>query len=275
MLGKIALVDGKIVPEEQARIPVDDIAFSYGYGVYENLKVRNRALFFANEHVDRLLRSAEEIGLRIKPGREEILTSLRMLIGRLKEDSFNVKLLAVGERMFAFATNPHYIPEKAYRDGITAITVRAQRPFPRAKTLSMLASYLAYERARAAGAYDALLVDGEGFVHEGTRTNLFVTDGTAIATPPGTHALEGVTRAHVIASLGDIPLRERLVTERELAGTAGAFLSSTSSGVVPVSLIDGRAIPIPPIVREAIRRFGERMERCRAEQERIPYAGVH
>lgn len=266
MLGGICSIDGRIVASDEARIPVDNLAFTYGYGVYENIKVRNGRLHFPEEHAERLLRSADILGIKVGHGTDDLLRILDEFAGALDEQSYNLKMLFV-ERLYVFAKRPKYLPKKAYTQGVRTTITEGERPFPQAKTLSMLTSYLAYRRASEEGAYDALLCNREGYVDEGTRTNLFcVKDGT-VYTPPVSHVLDGVTRRHVIAlcrELG-IPVRNRRIRKDELPDFEGCFLTSTSAKVLPVRQIDSRAFAVPEIVKE-IRDAYEKYEKNRTER---------
>ena len=141
----------------------------------------------------------------------------------------------------------------------------------------MLMSAVAFRRARAAGVYDALLVNRRGEATEGTRTNLFVIDedGRGVVTPPARDTLAGVTKTGVlrcIRALG-IPVREQPLSAAELARWGGMFLTSTSSKIMPITAVhhspeggteggtegDGSedviTYPIPEITRNLMRAF--------------------
>ena len=130
-------------------------------------------------------------------------------------------------------------------------------------------SVMSFRRARAAGAYDALLANRNGQITEGTRTNFFVTDGTRIFTPPKEEVLEGVTKltvAHVIRSVG-IELREAHVSRSELDRWAGAFLTSTSTKIMPLRAIDKCEYEIPQIIRTLIDEYDAFMDRCKHDPQ--------
>ena len=126
----------------------------------------------------------------------------------------------------------------------------------------MLMSYLAYKKAKESGAYDALLVDNKGFVREGTRTNLFFTDGKKLFTPPLADVLNGVTRITLLDALRakGIEVEERRLQLRELVKYTGYFLTSTSSKVLPISRIDGRTFEVLPIVKDVMKIYDEYLE---------------
>jgi branched-subunit amino acid aminotransferase/4-amino-4-deoxychorismate lyase len=250
--------NGELRPVAQAQIPADDLAFAYGFGVYETLKVRAGVLHFAPLHEQRLWHSAQILGLEHpwKPGDFERF--LRELVAANAVVDANVKALLIGgdsaaeARLFGLCLNPLFPDRKAYNAGAHAITWAGERIYPQAKSLNMLTSYLAYREAKAKGAYDALLVNRDGQATEGTRTNLFVTDGVKIYTPPAAQVLAGVTKLtvhRVIRSLG-LELVERVLPAEELTSWQGVFLTSTSTKVMPLSAIDGRSVTLSPLVTQ-------------------------
>lgn len=264
MLAGCCMLNGGVVPESEARIPIDNIAFTYGYGVYEHLAVRKRVLYFPDEHVARLARSGAQIGL-VVPDVKTLLLWLRAFCSHISEESFNIKILVVDKDCYIFASNPAFLQDKQYRDGVSAITIRSERVFPEAKTLSMLPSYLAYAQARAHGAYDALLLDREGFVREGTRTNLFYTDGITLFTPPKGSVLSGVTREQICAL---VPVVERKLHIDELDSFSYA-LTSTSLGMIPLTKIDEKSFVVSELMRSAMRAHEAFLASWAAGQKKV------
>ncbi len=266
MIGTYFSLNGKLLPIEKATISIDSVEFVYGYGAYETLKVRHGIPYFSELHVERLLHSAQVIGIKAGFSGREILKILDEFAGSVHEESFNIKMLLMGKEngsdLHIFALNPHYVTEKEYRKGVKVVTYEGERQFVEAKTLDMLMSYLAYKKAKENGAYDTLLVDKEGFVREGTRTNLFFTDGKKLFTPPLSDALNGVTRITLLDALQKkgIVVEERRLGSGEFGKYKGYFLTSTSSKVLPISAIDGKKLEIPAIVREVRKIYDEYLE---------------
>src|SRR5258706_13260244 len=169
--------NGQILPIDQAVIPVSNIAYSYGFGVYESIKVRNNIIYFVDQHVERLFFSADVIGLKHPFTKEEIKKWIENLINDLQTESYNLKILLIGGNdplLFITPLAPKFPDRKLYSEGAKTITVKNERLFPNAKTLNMLPSYLAYTKAKEKDCYDALLLDSHDNLVEGTRTNFFV-----------------------------------------------------------------------------------------------------
>jgi len=256
MTGAFFSLNGVVTPVDQAVVPWDDLAFAYGFGVYETLKVRHGVLYFAAMHEERLWKSAHTIGLehRFQPG--DFQRFLGQLVEANQTGDANLKALLVGgptadeARLVILQLAPLFPDRKNYKHGGTAITWQGERVYPQAKTLNMLVSYLAYRQARTQEAYDALLVNRHGQITEGTRTNFFVTDGTSLACAPADQVLEGVTQLtvrRVIRDLG-IPLEERPLPWAEAPQWQGAFLTSTSTKILPLRQIDSTVLPLSPLV---------------------------
>ncbi|MDD9952906.1 MAG: aminotransferase class IV [Candidatus Woesearchaeota archaeon] len=260
MLGAHLSKNGQLIPVTEGVVPVDNLAFTYGYGVYESMKVRHGHLFFPELHVQRLRDSAAVLGMQVRWKDNEILGFVHELVADIGEDAYNIKMLLVGGELFIFGLAPTFVPKKLYKQGAHTITYVGERLFPNAKSLNMLMSYLAYTQAKAASAYDALLVDHEGYIPEGTRTNLFFTDGTTIYTPPKQDILQGVTRATLIDALEEegISVLQKKLHKNELK-KYGLFLTSTSSKVVPLKTVDDIVLEIPALVRSVMRIYDAKL----------------
>lgn len=265
MVGPWFSLNGRLLPVEQAVIPADDINFAYGYGVYETLKVRAGQLYFADYHEERLFHSASLLGLEhtLKPG--DFVRWLQDLVAANQTVDANLKALLIGgngpqgARLYILQLNPLFPDRKNYKQGGTAVTFEGERFLPGAKSLNMLVSTLAYRQAQAAGAYDALLVNRHRQVTEGTRTNLFVTDGTVLITPPARDVLEGVTRLTVLQTVRDlgIPVEEAPIPLDSLSGWQGAALTSTSTKIMPLRRIDDLDLPLSPLISQIMVKYDE------------------
>ena len=235
--------NGQILPINEAIIPIENIEYSYGFGVYETIKVRNGVLYFASQHIDRLFKSAEIIGLFHPYGKAQIKTYLEDLIDKLKPESCNIKMLLIGGReplLFITALAPLFPDRKLYSQGVKTITVRYERLLPNAKTLNMLPSYMAYKKAKESDCYDAIYIDSEGFITEGTRTNFFAIKGSILFSPPEPKILAGVTRKTVlfVAKKYGFKVQEKNISLAKIGQYDGAFLTSTSTKIIPIRQID-------------------------------------
>ncbi len=236
----------EIMPVEQANILLSDVAYSYGYGVYETIRVTAGEAKFLRDHLDRLFGSAEIIGLEHNFGKSQISETINTLISKNRVDACNLKVLLIGGRasadanLYVICLNPLFPDRKLYKKGVHCTTYEYERLFPHAKTLNMLPSYLAYRDAQKAEAYDALLIDRAGNIIEGTRTNFFAIQDRTIYSPPEDRILLGVTRAKMLeaAQKAGFSLEYRDLQFSQIAQYDNVFLTSTSSKVMPIKSIN-------------------------------------
>lgn len=266
------LKNGRILPMTEAVIPLQNINFQYGFGVYETLKVRNKILYFTNQHIDRLLKSAEIISLVHLFTNEQIALFIHELISKNNIESCNIKILLIGGKtpssaeIFILPLAPLFPDRKLYSHGASVITEKFERFLPNAKTLNMLPSFLFYSNAQKNNCYDSLLIDNNGNILEGTRTNFFTIKDSLLFTPPAAKILEGVTRATIIATAkkNGFTIIEENIHLSKLNNYDGAFLTSTSSKIIPLIQIDNfRYLSIPPQLKELIKIYNEFLDTCK------------
>lgn len=256
--------NGELLPIEQATVPLQDIHYAYGFGVYETIRAAHGKIRFLEAHARRLMASAGVIGLEHSFSVESVVKAAEDLIIKNEVENCNIKILLIGGAAPEKATlnmlclNPHYPDRKLYKDGVHTITTELERPFPHAKTLNMLPSYLARRDARASGAYDALLIDRRGCIAEGTSTNFFALKGRTLFTPPEADVLLGVTRDNVlrVARQNGFTVEEKNLKLAEITQYDNVFLTGTSIKIMPVRSINKHVWEqITPELQELIRLF--------------------
>ncbi len=240
------IIDGK-----NADMKVSDKAMFFDFTVYSSLKVIQGRLFFPEFHADRLLESAEIIGLQHKFTKHDIIEMMNKVVKANNINDAFLRVLLIGDpdannnaRLYIFPlTGVHYYPRSAYVKGVKAITYKGERRFPTAKTKDLLLSFLAYREAEKAGAIDALLVDNDGNIREGTRSNFFAVKGNVIITPPAEKVLEGITKKIIIDLCKD---RFRILEEDIPLSKIGTydefFVTSTLFNIIPLNKIDNTDI---------------------------------
>lgn len=261
--------NGTLLPVEQGVISVTDVEYAYGFGVYESIRVAHGCAYFLKEHIERLFTSAQMIFLEHPFSHNQVVQWTRDLMQQTTEEAYNIKMLLIGApktenaQLYIFCSQPFFVDRQLYKKGATVMSVHVERPFPNAKTLNMLPSYLAYRQAKQGGHYDALLVNTHGEITEGTRTNFFAIQGESIFTPPAEEVLQGVTRKHVIevAQRHNMTVTERQISLQELASYDGAILTSTSSKILPLRQIDQVVFSsIPPVTLQLMEYFDAYMQ---------------
>lgn len=245
--------NGTILPVEQAVIPLANIEYSYGYGVYETIRVSGGVIYFVDDHIKRLLESARIIELEHMFSANSITQNIQELVKKNAIKACNVKMLLIGGKSASEAQliiqclHPLFPDRKLYKTGAHFVTYKYERLFPHAKSLNMLPSYLAYRKAKAGNAYDALLINNHGNIVEGTRTNFFCMKDTTIISPPESQILLGVMRKAVlrVAAANGFDILERDISLQNLSEFEAAFVTSTSSKIMPVRTIDDHSFGEP------------------------------
>ena len=268
MLGKHFTHNGKILPVRKAKIAIDDIEFTYGFGVYENLRVRKGKIFFIDEHVERLFNSAKIIELKHDFNFDQIKEWIEELIKKNKLEDCNIKMLLIGGEnpdLYIMCLAPKFLDKKFYKQGVKVISYEYERFLPQAKTLNMLPSYLIFKKANEAGAFDALLVDKNNNIVEGTRSNFFVIKNKTIYTTSVTKVLDGVTRRTVIdcAKQNGYEVVEKDIKLSELFDYDGAFLTNTSGKIVPIREVDDKSFDgVCGELKELMRLYDDYLKTC-------------
>jgi branched-subunit amino acid aminotransferase/4-amino-4-deoxychorismate lyase len=259
--------NGKILPITEAVIPLSSIEYTYGFGVYETLRVSNKKALFVEDHIDRLIKSAEIISLSHTLTTEDIKKYIAEIIGHTTEETYNLKILLIGAAMsedasiYIFCSAPLFPDKKLYKEGISTTTSHFERAYPQAKTLNMLQSYLSYREAKNKGCYDALLINKDGNITEGTRTNFLAVKGNTIYSPFEKDILLGVARKYALQVAQDngFIVEEKNIQENSLHEYDGAFLTSTSAKILPIRKIGNFEYKeIPESVTRLMRLFDER-----------------
>lgn len=261
------LVNGMLVPFDQAQISLTHPVFMSSFGVYESIQVDKGRPFHLNEHLRRLDHSARQINLPLPP-----LPVLRQwgqtLIKSIPAANYALQILVVGP---ASATEEPLIifypkairtyPPQFFTEGAGAITYEGQRALPQCKSFNTLVNHLSRVEAEKAGAIEAILVHKNHF-YEGARSNLFVVEAGSgrLLTPPAAQTLSGITRDIVISLMRATPTP---VTETEISletPLAEMFITSTSMHVLPITTLNGARVghgAVGPITRQAISLFCE------------------
>jgi len=256
---ELAYLNGKIMPIDQAMVPVEDRGYQFGDAVYEYIASYNGRLFCLEQHLDRLERSMAELAFPRIP-RDGIRQAILDLFGRAGIARAGVYIqisrgVAPRNHPFPETAVPQVVmtvrpvmdkPATVLANGAAAITTVDQR-WGRCdiKTVQLLANVLAKQKAVAAGCAEAILVSAEGVVREATSSNVFIVKNNRLVTHPLTPAiLPGITRNELIAICHEekIVVDERFFGAAELFAADEVFLSGTVTEVFPIVKVDGKTI---------------------------------
>jgi len=260
--------NGELVPWRDARVHVLTHTLHYGVGVFEGVRAydtpRGPCIFRLRDHTRRLFDSAHILGLTM-PYRPEVVNAAQREVFRangLTEGYLRPMVYlgseAMGLRAKGLSVNlciaawpwPDYVDADARDKGIRVRTSSFTRhhvnvTMCKAKSNgNYINSILALHEALDCGCDEALLLDPEGYVAEGTGENVFLVKDGVLHTPELTSCLNGITRntiLHLAAEL-DIEVRERRITRDEVYIADEAFFTGTAAEVLPIRELDGRRI---------------------------------
>ena len=213
--------------------------------VYEVIRIKEGAALYLEEHIERMKKSAELIGRNIDSEDIEIKDHIKRLIEANGEHGMNVKLLAANFStgrfdFMAYFIKSFYPPKQMYEEGIHTILYNSERENPHAKVVNRDQRESINRKREEEGAFEAILVNENGYVTEGSRSNLFFVKGSKVHTPPAGDVLLGITRKKVleICSENEIEVIEHEIHVKDLIGYDGAFITGTSINVLPIATID-------------------------------------
>ncbi len=259
---RIVSIDGKLFPPEEATVSVYDRGFLYGDSIFETVRTYAGEPFALADHMARLERSAALVGIPMPLPAADFAMEIRRAIRAARNPESSARAMLTrgsgplgldpalaGTPLRVILVEPlHPLPLEAYRDGVAVVTVRTHRAGDAAhgaKVGNYLGSLLALKEARSRGAHEAIILDAQNHVVEGTTSNVFVVRAGELFTPPDRAGiLLGITRAHLLeiaAELGH-PLHEKPLTPADLTSADEVFISSTLREVVPVVSVDGHPI---------------------------------
>jgi branched-chain amino acid aminotransferase len=260
--------DGRLVPWREAKVHVLTHTLHYGMGVFEGIRayetVRGTAIFRLKEHTKRLFGSAKILGIDIGYGEDEINDAIVAAVRENDLTSAYIRPMsfygseAMGlhaedlkvHTIVAAWTWGAYLGADGMERGIRIKTSSFNRHHPnvtmvRAKSNgAYMNSMLALKEVSRSGYDEALLLDTDGFVSEGSGENFFMVRNGMIFTPDLTSALEGITRDTVMKLAKEIgvEVREKRITRDEVYLADEAFFTGTAAEVTPIRELDDRVI---------------------------------
>jgi len=262
-------LDGEMIPWRDAKVHLLTHTLHYGLGVFEGVRAyhtpdRGTCIFRLQDHTDRLFNSAKILTMKMPFDKATINEAARAVVhaNNLEEaylrpmcfyGSEGMGLRADGLKthvMLAAWEWPSYMDPEAAKRGIKVRTSSYTRhhvniTMCKAKANgNYINSMLALREALDSGAEEALLLDNEGYVAEGSGENVFLVRRGKIHTPELTSCLDGITRATIFAFAEELGLEivERRITRDEVYVADEAFFTGTAAEVVPIRMLDGREI---------------------------------
>ncbi|WP_232695586.1 branched-chain-amino-acid transaminase [Brevibacillus daliensis] len=282
---QLIYLNGEFVEKKDAKVSVYDHGFLYGDGIFEGIRVYNGNVFRLREHIERLYESALSIMLEIGMPIEEMMDAVVETIRRNKlKDAYIRLVISRGDgdlgldprtckkpNIVIIVEQLRLFPQEVYDTGMEIVTVPTRRNKPDAlnpkiKSLNYLNNVMVRMEATMAGVSEAMMLNSEGYVTEGSGDNIFLVKKGVIYTPPTyLGALDGITRQTIIdiAKRLNFEVVETPFTRHDVYIADEVFLTGTAAEVISVVQVDGRTIkdgkpgPVNKQLLEEFRRVVE------------------
>jgi branched-chain amino acid aminotransferase len=276
-------LNDRIVPEHEAIVSVFDHGFLYGDGIYETMRAYDGMVFMLDRHIERLNRSASLIQLtvpspdRIRDAVYETIRAnglksayVRVTVSRGKGPIGLDPALCPKPTVVVIAEEFREYPEKYYNEGVKFIIAKTRRNLiealnPKIKSLNFLNNILAKIEAKERGAYEAVMLNAEGMISEGTVCNIFFVRDSILCTPSAAAGLlDGITRELVIdlAKETDMQVREGKFLPEDLFSASEVFFTNTTSEVMPVSQVEEIIYPVGDVAKRLRRLYREKVSKA-------------
>jgi branched-chain amino acid aminotransferase len=204
-------------------------------------------LFF-EEHYERLQGTFKAIGKPLQMTQEQLADSIKKLLAANRTKICNVKIVVSEtdgiQQQVAYLSRSYYPSEKEADAGVKTGLIRIERKNPNAKILNKGYKEAVSEKMAVGGFFEVLLVNGQGRITEGSKSNAFFVKSGSIYTAPGDSVLKGITRKYVFEACSNAgyDVTEQFIDAEELGQIDGAFLSGTSIKVLPIRSIDDMSL---------------------------------
>ena len=257
-------VNGQICHPEQARISVFDRGFLFGDSVYEVTRTYGRKVFLWQEHWARMCHSAKLIGMKLPVSDSCLREETRKLLQAFGMDNVYIRwVVSRGEGEIgldpSLATKGNFVifvrplpenPRWWYDEGVSLLISGVQRNAiealdPNIKSGNYLNNLMAVKEAKDKGFFDAIMLNSDGYITEGTTFNFWIIKGKTILTPPlESGILRGITREKLLSLIdrSDFQLQEKNILPDEAYGADECFITSSTKELVPAIQLDHKKI---------------------------------
>lgn len=270
-MSRYVYMNNGVVPSTEAKVSVFDHGFLYGDGVYETMRVYAGVVFMFDEHLSRLRRSASLIHLDLPKDAAGIRQAV---YDTLKANSLNNAYVRITvsrgygpigldpslckEPTFIVITNDFKdYPRIFHEEGIKLMIASVRRNIrealdPRIKSLNFLNNIMAKIETKQTDAYEALMLNSEGYLAEGTISNIFFVRDAVLCTPSvSCGILDGITRGLTLdlAVRSGLTLKEGAFLPEDLYSASEVFITNSTMEVMPVSRVDAAHFAVGDITR--------------------------
>lgn len=243
-------INNELLPAEEAKLSVTDLAIQRGYGIFDFLVVVKGSPVFLDDHLNRFYHSAAAMHLPVALNKNELTRAIHLLIEKNQLLNAGIRITltggdspdgySIGIPNLIITQNPFQYTYTSPLKGIRLITHEHQRQLPHIKTIDYAKAIYLQPTIKAAGA-DDVLYHNAGIITECPRSNFFIVNKKREVITPDKQVLAGVTRAKILLNKQFVVKEEPIALEA-LANAEEAFITSSTKNVLPVIAIDGKPI---------------------------------
>jgi branched-chain amino acid aminotransferase len=255
--GKKFILNGEIKPA----VAFDNSLVYEGDSVYEVLRMVQGSPAFFSDHMERLEASVKLQGKQMLADAPSLKRMITALLRSDRKREANLKIVFNynngTDNLLVYYIQPIYPSPEQYRTGVKGVLFYGERKNPASKVINHKLRTEIYHRLILEGAYEALLVNEDNLITEGSRSNIFFVKGSVIVTAPDNLILNGITRKHILAICGmnRIKVEYNCVNADNISDYDSVFMTGTSPIVLPFNSIDDKRFSVKPAVIENLRRL--------------------
>ncbi|EQB88527.1 branched-chain amino acid aminotransferase [Clostridium punense] len=229
--------------------------------LYEVIRVIDKTPLFLKEHFERLDNSIALANLTVNFSEKHMRESILKLIQENSVEDGNVKLILDEENILVYSVKHSYPTKEMYDNGVKTLFYFGERENPNAKIVNKTFREEIDKILTKTHSYEAILVNKEGYITEGSRSNIFMVKGSKVYTAPLETVLPGVTRKLIIkvCEVAGLEVLEESIHHKEINNLDALFISGTSPKVLPISELEGVKYKSVQneVVKKIIRKFDE------------------
>jgi Branched-chain amino acid aminotransferase/4-amino-4-deoxychorismate lyase len=242
-IGEFYIFNGKVL-EASGNTDLKQNAYSE---IYEVIRVIDDVPLFLQDHYNRMKGSAEAINENMPLSIEDMIRQIQMLVRENSSKNCNVKIIVaysnIGCNTKLYISRSYYPTAEVYEKGVSVGMLKLERLNPGIKLVNNQYKKIVSEFINDGGYFEVLLINRDGLITEGSKSNAFFIKGNKVYTAPGSSVLKGITRQYIFEACksAGYEVVEEFVEAGKLSEIDGVFISGTSIKVLPVSIIEGKA----------------------------------
>ena len=243
--------------------------------IYEVFRVIDGIPLFIEDHIERFYQTTRLAGVDLDSDRNQLLRDIEITIAANEKSEGNIKIsvapdLAGRHNLLIYFTPHQYPTPEQFAQGVKVKLLGAERQNPNAKVMDISLRAETDQLKLSDDVYEILLVDHNGFITEGSRSNVFFIRGSEVITPPVEVVLPGITRKKIIrlCQQHEIKILEQPVHQHSLAEFDSLFISGTSRKVLPVNQVDNLTYSVDNLLMRKISELFNQLTQEYLDQHR-------